>query len=38
MGKKVLILGNSGTGKSASMRNFKKDEILIFKDGGICIP
>ena len=29
MGKKVLILGASGTGKSASMRNFSKDEILI---------
>lgn len=27
MGKIVLILGQSGTGKSASMRNFKEDEI-----------
>lgn len=29
MGKKVLIIGESGTGKSASMRNFTKDEVLI---------
>lgn len=29
MAKKVLIIGESGTGKSASMRNFNKDEILV---------
>lgn len=29
MAKKVLIIGESGTGKSASMRNFKSDEILV---------
>ena len=38
MGKKVLILGNSGTGKSASMRNFKKDEILIINVAGKDMP
>lgn len=27
MGKAVLIIGHSGSGKSASMRNFKKEEI-----------
>ena len=29
MAQKILILGNSGTGKSASMRNFKSDEVII---------
>ncbi|MBR5835612.1 MAG: AAA family ATPase [Bacteroidales bacterium] len=29
MAKKVLVIGESGTGKSASMRNFDRDEILI---------
>lgn len=29
MAKKVLIIGESGTGKSASMRNFARDELLI---------
>lgn len=29
MAKKVLIIGESGTGKSASMRNFDKSEILV---------
>lgn len=38
MGKKVLIIGNSGTGKSASMRNFKKDEILIINVAGKDMP
>lgn len=38
MGKKVLILGASGTGKSASMRNFSKDEILIINVAGKDMP
>lgn len=29
MAKKVLVIGESGTGKSASMRNFDKSEILV---------
>lgn len=29
MAKKILIAGDSGTGKSSSMRNFAPDEILI---------
>ena len=28
MGRPVLILGNSGVGKTASLRNFKEDEIF----------
>lgn len=38
MGKKVLVLGASGTGKSASMRNFSKDEILIINVAGKDMP
>ena len=38
MGKKVLILGESGTGKSAAMRNFNKDEILIINVAGKDLP
>lgn len=30
MGKCVLIIGESGSGKSASLRNFKENEIAIF--------
>lgn len=30
MGKVVLIIGESGSGKSASLRNFEPDEIAIF--------
>ncbi len=30
MGLAVLINGKSGTGKSASLRNFKKSEVLVF--------
>ena len=29
MGVPIYILGQSGTGKSASLRNFKSDEILL---------
>lgn len=30
MGLSVLILGESGSGKSASLRNFKKSDVLVF--------
>ena len=30
MGIPVLILGESGSGKSASLRNFKQGEIMVF--------
>jgi ABC-type bacteriocin/lantibiotic exporter with double-glycine peptidase domain len=36
MAQKVLVLGDSGTGKSASLRNFKPDEILVIRDGKIA--
>lgn len=38
MGKKVLIIGESGTGKSASMRNFTKDEVLIINVASKDLP
>ena len=38
MGLPVLILGESGSGKSASMRNFKKEEIGIFNVAGKPLP
>ena len=38
MGKKVLIIGESGTGKSASMRNFTKDELLIINVASKDLP
>lgn len=38
MAKKVLIIGESGTGKSASMRNFAKDEILIINVAAKDLP
>ena len=38
MGKKVLIIGESGTGKSASMRNFTKDELLIINVAAKDLP
>lgn len=31
MAQKVLILGNSGTGKSTSIRNLNPDETFIIK-------
>ena len=30
MGQIVLCIGPSGTGKSASLRNLKKEECLVF--------
>lgn len=38
MANKVLILGNSGTGKSASMRNFDPAEILVINCAGKKLP
>lgn len=38
MGVPVLILGESGSGKSASMRNFKADEIGIINVNGKPLP
>lgn len=38
MANKVLILGNSGTGKSASMRNFDESEILVINCAGKKLP
>lgn len=38
MAYKILILGDSGTGKSASLRNFKDDEILVVNSAGKSLP
>ena len=38
MAQKVLILGDSGTGKSASLRNFKEDEVLVINCAGKPLP
>lgn len=38
MGVPVFILGNSGTGKSTSLRNFKSDEILHINVMGKPLP
>lgn len=38
MGQKVLILGDSGTGKSASLRNFKEDEVFVINTAGKPLP
>ena len=38
MGIPVLILGESGSGKSCSLRNFKEDEIGIFNVAGKPLP
>lgn len=38
MGIPVLILGESGTGKSASMRNFSSNEIGIFNVANKPLP
>lgn len=38
MGTAVLILGQSGTGKSTSLRNFKSDEIALFNVAGKPLP
>lgn len=38
MGEKILIMGESGTGKSTSLRNFKPDEIAIVNPVGKPLP
>lgn len=38
MGQICLILGPSGTGKSASLRNLKKEECLIFNTANKLMP
>ncbi len=38
MGIPVLILGESGSGKSTSLRNFEPDEVGIFNVGGKPLP
>ena len=38
MGKKILIIGRSGSGKSASMRNFAKGEVGIVSVQGKELP
>lgn len=38
MAQKVLILGESGTGKSASMRNFNSDEVFVINSAGKPLP
>jgi len=38
MGIPILILGESGTGKSASMRNFKPDEVALVNVAGKPLP
>lgn len=38
MGIPVLILGESGSGKSASLRNFKPNEVGIINVGGKPLP
>ena len=38
MGIPVLILGESGSGKSASLRNFEENEIGIFNVAGKPLP
>lgn len=38
MGIPVLILGESGSGKSASLRNFNEDEVGIFNVAGKPLP
>ena len=38
MGVPVLILGESGSGKSASLRSFQKDELVIYNVAGKPLP
>lgn len=38
MGIGVLVLGESGTGKSTSMRNFKKGDVLVLNVAGKRLP
>lgn len=38
MGIPILVLGESGAGKSASLRNFSPDEIVIYNVAGKPLP
>ena len=38
MGLPVLILGESGSGKSTSLRNFQKEELVIYNVAGKPLP
>ena len=38
MGVPVLILGESGSGKSTSLRNFTKDELVVYNVAGKPLP
>ena len=38
MGIPVLVLGESGSGKSTSMRNFEENEVGIFNVAGKPLP
>ena len=38
MGLPVLILGESGSGKSTSMRNFEKEEVGVFNVASKPLP
>ena len=38
MARIVMIYGDSGTGKSASLRNFKKGEVCVFEVAGKDLP
>lgn len=38
MGMPVLILGESGSGKSTSLRNFETDELVIYNVAGKPLP
>ncbi len=38
MGIPVLILGESGAGKSCSLRNFEKEDVAIYNIAGKPLP
>lgn len=38
MGQIVMVMGESGTGKTASLRNFKKGEVFVFETAGKPLP
>jgi len=38
MGKKILVMGRSGSGKSSSLRNFKKGEVAVVSVQGKELP
>ena len=38
MGIPVLVLGESGSGKSCSLRNFNKEDVVIYNIAGKPLP